>query len=122
MILKCINIYNAFFRVIKCKNKAAKYKFKGLENNTLGKRYAASKLRAGKKIFKKPSDKNLSGTSSNALLADSDNDYNKDELEIVDPQLLIEDMAVSSGTFDIGDDDNNHINNLMKLKLPLKFL
>ena len=53
---------------------------------------------------------------------DSDDDYNKDKLEIVDPQLLIKDMAVSSGTFDVGNDDNNYINNLIKLELPLEFL
>ena len=122
MIFKHINIYNTPFRVIKCKNKIAKYKLKGLKNNTLGKRYAASRLYTSKKTFKKPFDKNLSSTFSNALLANSDNDYNKDKLEIINPQLLIEDIAVSSGTFNIRDDDNNHINNLIKLELPLKFL
>ena len=122
MIFKYINAYNTPFRVIKCKNKAAKYKLKGLENNTLGKRHAASRLRAGKKTFRKPFNKNLSSTSSDALLVDSDDDYNKDKLKIVDPQLLIKDMAVSSGIFDIGDNDNDYINNLIKLKLPLEFL
>ena len=122
MIFKYADIYNAPSRVIKHKNKAAKCKLKGLKNNTLGKRCAASKSRAGKKTFKKPFNKNLSSTSSDTLLANSNDNYNKDELEMVDPQLLIEDMAVSSGTFDVRDDDNNYINNLIKLKLPLEFL
>ena len=79
-------------------------------------------MHISKKTFRKPSNKNLSSTSSDALLADSNNNYNKDKLEIIDPQLLIKDMAVSSGTFDIGDDDNNYINNLIKLELLFKFL
>ena len=41
---------------------------------------------------------------------------------MVDPQSLIKDIAISSATFDIGDNDNNHIHNLIKLKLPLEFL
>jgi hypothetical protein len=122
LIFKRANIYNTPSKVIKRKNKIAKYKLKGLKNDTLGKRRTASKSRTSKKTFKKPSNKNLSGTSSNTLLANSDNNYNKDELEIIDLQLLIEDIAVSSGTFDIGDDNNDYINNLIKLKLPLKFL
>ena len=122
MIFKHADIYNTLSRVIKCKNKAAKYKLKGLENNTLGKRHAASKSRTSKKTSRKPFNKNLSSTSSNALLVNSDNDYNKDKLEIVDPQLLIKNMVVSSGIFNIRDDNNNYINNLIKLKLPLKFL
>ena len=85
MIFKRINIYNTPFRVIKRKNKAAKYKLKGLKNNILSKRYAASKLYTSKKTFKKPSNKNLSSTFSNTLLVDSNNNYNKDKLEIVNP-------------------------------------
>ena len=122
MIFKYTDVYNTPFRVIKRKNKAAKCKLKGLENDTLGKRHAANKSHTSKKTFRKPSNKNLSGASSNALLANSNNNYNKDKLEMVDPQLLIKDMAVSLGIFNIGDDDNNYINNLIKLKLPLKFL
>jgi hypothetical protein len=74
-----------------------------------------------KKTSRKPSNKNLGGTSSNSLLADSDNNYNKDKLDIVDPQLIIKDIAVSLGTFNIGDDDDNYVRGLMKLKLPPKF-
>ena len=122
MIFKCTNAYNAPSRVIKCKNKAAKHKLKGLKNDTLGKRCAASRSHTSKKTFRKPFNKNLNSASSNALLADSDNNYNKDKLEIVDPQLLIEDMAVSSAIFNIEDDNNNYVYNLIKLKLPLKFL
>ena len=77
---------------------------------------------AGKKTFRKPFNKNLSGIFSNALLADSDNNYNKDKLKMVNPQLLIKDIAVSLGIFNVGDNDNNYINNLIKLKLPFKFL
>jgi hypothetical protein len=55
------------------------------------------------------------------LLADSDDDYNKDELEIIDPQLLIKDMAVSPAIFNIGDGDNDYVCKLMKLKLPDEF-
>jgi hypothetical protein len=122
LILKRADAHNAPSRVTKRKNEAAKRKLKGLENDTPGKRRAAGRSRAGKKTSRKPSDKNLSGASGDALLADSDDDYDEDELEMVDPQSLIEDMAVSSGTFDVGDDDNDHVNNSMKLELPLEFL
>ena len=40
---------------------------------------------------------------------------------MVDPQSIIEDMAVSLGTFNVGDDNDNHVRGLMKLKLPPKF-
>ena len=81
LILKRANIYNAPSRVIKRKNKVYKRKLKGLENDTLGKR----RLRTIKKTSRKPSNKNLGGASSNSLLVDSDDNYNKDELDIVDP-------------------------------------
>jgi hypothetical protein len=121
LILKRTNIYNTPSRVVKCKNKAAKRKLKGLENNTLGKRHGTSRSYTGKKTFKKPSNKNLSGTSGDTLLVDSDNDYNKDELEIVNPQSLIEDIAVSPAIFNIGDSDDDYIRKLIKLKLPDEF-
>ena len=79
-------------------------------------------MHTSKKTFKKPFNKNLSSTSSDALLANNNDNYNKDELEIVDLQLLIKDIAISSATFDIENDDNNHVYNLIKLKLPFKFL
>jgi hypothetical protein len=121
LIFKRADAHNTPFKVIKCKNKAAKRKLKGLKNDTLDKRCGTSRLHTGKKTFRKPFNKNLSGTSGDALLVDSDNDYNKDELEIVDLQLLIENIAVSPATFDIGDGDNNYIYKLIKLKLPNKF-
>ena len=121
MILKRTNIYNTPSRVIKCKNKAAKRKLKGLKNNTLNKRYAVSKSHTSKKIFRKPFNKNLSGTFSNTLLADSNDNYNKDELDMVDPYSLIENIAVSPATFNIGNDDNDYIYKSIKLKLPLEF-
>ena len=52
---------------------------------------------------------------------DSNNNYNKDKLDIVDPQLIIKDIAVSLAIFNIGDKDNNHVRGLIKLKLPPKF-
>ena len=121
MIFKCINIYNTPFKVIKCKNKIAKYKLKGLKNNTLGKRYNTSRLCIRKKTFKKPFNKNLSDIFSNTLLVNSDNNYNKNKLEIIDPQLLIKDIAVSLATFNIGDSNNDYIYKLIKFKLLNKF-
>ena len=78
-------------------------------------------MRAIKKTSRKPSNKNLGSASSNSLLADSDDNYNKDELDIVDPQLIIKDIAVSLGIFNIGDNNNNYVRGLIKLKLPPKF-
>ena len=78
-------------------------------------------MRAVKKTSRKPSDKNLGGTSGDGLPADSDDNYNKDELDIVDPQSIIKDMAVSLGIFDVGDNDDNHVRGLIKLELPPKF-
>ena len=52
---------------------------------------------------------------------DSDDNYNKDELDIVDPQLIIKDIAVSPGIFNVGDNNNNYVCGLIKLKLPPKF-
>lgn len=121
LILKRADAHNAPSRVAKRKNEAAKRKLKGLENDTPGKRRAAGRSRAGKKISRKPSDKNLSGASGDALLADSDDDYDEDELDMVDPHSLIEDMAVSPATFDVGDDDNDHVRKSMKLELPPEF-
>ena len=83
MIFKCTNIYNTPFRVIKYKNKIAKYKFKGLENNTLNKKYITNKLYIRKKTFKKPFNKNLNSTFNNTLLVNSNNNYNKNKLKIV---------------------------------------
>jgi hypothetical protein len=83
LIFKCINIYNTPFKIVKCKNKAAKYKLKSLKNNILGKRYGTSRLYIRKKTFRKPFNKNLSSIFSNTLLADSNNNYNKNKLEIV---------------------------------------
>ncbi|XTI82055.1 hypothetical protein V2W45_1475033 [Cenococcum geophilum] len=76
---------------------ANKRKLKGLENNTLGKR----RSRAGKKTSRKPSNKNLSGTFSNALLADSNDNYNKEELDM--------DIAVSPAIFNIGDNNDDYL-------------
>jgi ABC-type transporter MlaC component len=83
LIFKYINTYNTPSKIIKYKNETVKHKFKGLKNNTLSKRYSTSKLYTGKKTFRKPFNKNLSSTFSNALLANSNNNYNKDKLEIV---------------------------------------
>jgi hypothetical protein len=78
-------------------------------------------LCTGKKTFKKLFNKNLSGAFSDALLVNSNNNYNKDELEIIDPQLLIKDIANSQDIFNIKNSDNNYIYKLIKLKLPNKF-
>ena len=117
MIFKRADVYNAPFRVVKRKNEATRRKLKGLENDTLGKR----RLRAGKKTSRKPSNKNLSGASGDALPVDSDDDYDEDELDMVDPQSIIEDMAVSPATFDVGDKDDDYVRGSIKLKLPPKF-
>jgi hypothetical protein len=117
LILKRADAHNAPSRVAKRKNEAHKRKLKGLENDTPGKR----RSRAVKKTSRKPSDKNLGGASGDGLPADSDDDYDEDELDMVDPQSIIEDMAVSPGTFDVGDDDDNHVRGSMKLELPPEF-
>jgi hypothetical protein len=117
LILKRADAHNAPSRVAKRKNEATRRKLKGLENDTPGKR----RLRAGKKTSRKPSDKNLSGASGDALPADSDDDYDEDELDMVDPQSIIEDMAVSPATFDVGDKDDDHVRGSMKLELPPEF-
>jgi hypothetical protein len=117
LILKRADAHNAPSRVAKRKKEAHQRHLKGLENDTPGKR----RSRAGKKTSRKPSDKNLSGASGDALPADSDDDYDEDELDMVDPQSIIEDMAVSPTTFDVGDNDDNHVRGSMKLELPHEF-
>ena len=121
MIFKCVNIYNTPFKVVKCKNKVAKYKLKGLKNNILSKKYVINKLYTKKKTFKKPFNKNLNGAFNNALLINSDNNYNKNKLEIIALQLLIKNIAVNLAIFNIRNDDNKHIYSLIKFKLPPKF-
>jgi hypothetical protein len=121
LIFKCVNIYNTPFKIAKYKNKAAKCKFKGLKNNTLDKKYSTSRLYTKKKTFRKPFNKNLNGTFNNALLANSNNNYNKDELEIINPQLLIKDIAISPAIFNIKNGNNNYIYKLIKLKLFNEF-
>jgi hypothetical protein len=124
LILKRADAQNAPSRVAKRKKEAHKRKLKGLENDTPAKKRAARRQRAGGRISRKPSDKNPSGASGEALLAESDDDYDdhdEDELVMLDPQSLIEDMAVSPATFDVGDDDDDHVRGSMKLELPPEF-
>ena len=55
------------------------------------------------------------------MLVNSNNNYNKDKLDIVDPHLLIKNIAISPAIFNIKDDNNNYIYKLIKLKLLFKF-
>ena len=83
MIFKHVNTQNALFRVVKCKYKAYKCKLKGLENDILVKKHVACKQRA-RKTSKKAFDKTLGSASNEVLLVESDDNYNKDELDIQD--------------------------------------
>ena len=56
------------------------------------------------------------------MLIKNDNNYFKeDKLDILDPQSLVKDIAVSLVIFNVGDGDNDYVCVFMKLKLPFEF-